>query len=174
LAVVQMRYVMRFGAYRGWGRTDRGQVLGLVAAHNRCSPLRQYFDAIRRRLGPCRTCDPAGCPVVHPVPPKAGMSGWHYKSDLDRTSCYSIYRDMRLRRIIVAINSPAKPIYRQSVNNSARHPVRDDLPTISLSSFRPNPGLIYKTMRVMQQIVYPQSQRPESGAECCDTRQCSA
>jgi len=70
LAVVQMRYVTRFGVQKGWGRTDRCQVLGLVAAHNRCSPLRQCFDAIRRLLGPCRTCDPVGCPVVHPTPPK--------------------------------------------------------------------------------------------------------
>jgi hypothetical protein len=105
LVVVQMCCVMRFGAHRGWGRTDRGQVLGLVAAHNRCSPLRQCFDAIRRLLDPCRTCDPAGCPVVHPTPPETGMSGWHYKSDLDRTCFHFICSYVRLRRTIVAINS---------------------------------------------------------------------
>ena len=169
-----MRYMMRFGGHRGRGRTGRCQVLGLAAAHNRCSPLRQCFDAIRRLLGPCRTCDPAGCPVEHPAPARTGMSGWHYKSDLHRTSCDFICRDARLRRTIVAINSLAKPVYRPSANNPARHLVRDDLPTITLSQFRPNTGLICKIMRVIQQTFYPQSQRPESGTECCDTRQCSA
>jgi hypothetical protein len=66
LAVVQMRYVMRFGVHRGWGRTGRRQALGLVAAHNRCSPYFQCFDAIYRLLGPCRPCRPGGLPSRAP------------------------------------------------------------------------------------------------------------
>jgi hypothetical protein len=102
------------------------------------------------------------------------MSGWHYKSDLHRTSCYFICRDVRLRRTIVATNTLVKRIYRPSMNNPGRYPVLDDLPTITLSLFGPNPSLIYKIIRAMQQIAYSQSHHPESDVECCDTRQCSA